>query len=61
MLRIAHCLDSRLTDSGELVNYTHRPRSNLQKSFFFISAFGTNLFQSLGETQGLVRPEGLAK
>jgi hypothetical protein len=27
MLRIPHCLDSRLTDGGKLVSPTHRPRS----------------------------------
>jgi hypothetical protein len=35
MLRIPHCLDSRLTDGGKVVSPTHRPRSTPQKHFFF--------------------------
>jgi hypothetical protein len=31
MLRIPHCLDSRLTDGSEVVIPTHRPRSAPQK------------------------------
>jgi hypothetical protein len=40
MLRIPHCLDSRLTDCGEVVSLTHRPRSALQEHSF--SACGTH-------------------
>jgi hypothetical protein len=38
MLRIPHCLDSRLKDSGKVVSLMHRPRSTQQKHF---SASGT--------------------
>jgi hypothetical protein len=40
MLRIPHCLDSRLTDGGKVVISTHRPRFTLQKHYF--PASGTN-------------------
>jgi hypothetical protein len=36
MLRIPHCLDSRLIDGGEVVSLTHRPRSTAQKHFFLL-------------------------
>jgi hypothetical protein len=36
MLRIAHCLDSRLSDGGEVVSVTHRPRSTPQKYFLLV-------------------------
>jgi hypothetical protein len=39
MLRIPHCLDSRLTDDGKVDITTHRPRSTPQKHYF--SASGT--------------------
>jgi hypothetical protein len=45
MLRIAHCLDNRLTDGGKVVSLTHQPRSTLQKHYF----------------SALVRLEGLGK
>jgi hypothetical protein len=32
MLRIPHCLDNRLTDGGEFVSLTSRPRSTHQKN-----------------------------
>jgi hypothetical protein len=59
MLRIPHCVDSRLTDSGKVVSPTHLPRFTLQKHYF--SAAGTHFYWSLSEPQGLVRPEGLSK
>jgi hypothetical protein len=37
MLRIAHCLDNRLTDCGKFVSLTHRPRFTPQKHFFYSS------------------------
>jgi hypothetical protein len=37
MLRIAQCLDIRLTDGIEVVSPTHRPRSTLQKHYFYAS------------------------
>jgi hypothetical protein len=59
MLRIPHCLDSRLTDGGEAVSPTHRPLSIPQEHYF--SASGTHFCSRVGESQGLVRPEGLCK
>jgi hypothetical protein len=40
MLRISHCLDNQLTDGGEVVSPTHRPRSIPHKHYF--SASGTH-------------------
>jgi hypothetical protein len=37
MLRIPHCLDSGLTDGGEVVSLTHRPRFTPQKYYLFLS------------------------
>jgi hypothetical protein len=37
MLRIAHCLDSRLTDGGVVIVLKHRPRSSPPKYFLFLS------------------------
>jgi hypothetical protein len=34
MLRIPHCLDSRLTDCGKAVSSTHQPHFTPQKHFF---------------------------
>jgi hypothetical protein len=59
MLRIPHCLDSRLADGGEAVSPTHRPRSTPQKHYF--SASGTHFCYRLSKPQGLARPEGLGK
>jgi hypothetical protein len=44
MLRILHCLNSRLTDGGKVVSPTHRPRSTPQKHYF--SASGTHLSEA---------------
>jgi uncharacterized UBP type Zn finger protein len=41
MLRIPHCLDNQLTDGGNIVSPTHRPRSTTQKHYF--SATGTHV------------------
>jgi hypothetical protein len=41
MLRIPHCLDSRLTYGVKVVSPTHKPRSTLQK--FYFSASGTHV------------------
>jgi hypothetical protein len=49
MLRISHCLDSRLTDDGKFVSLTHRPRSTPQKHYF--PASGTHLNQRLSKPQ----------
>jgi hypothetical protein len=59
MLRIPHCLDSRLTDGGQFVSPTHRSRSTPQKHNF--SASGTRFCQRLSKPQGLVLLEGLGK
>jgi hypothetical protein len=37
MLRIPHCLDSRLTNGGEVISPTHRPRCTTQKHYFSVS------------------------
>jgi hypothetical protein len=42
MLRIAYCLDNRLTDGGKFISPKHRPRSTPQKYYFSDSS--TNLF-----------------
>jgi hypothetical protein len=55
---IPHCLDSRLTEGGEVVSLKHRPRTTPQKYF---SVSGTHLCSSMSKPQGLVRPEGLRK
>jgi hypothetical protein len=34
ILRILHCLDSRLIDGGKVVSFTHRPHHSPQKHFF---------------------------
>jgi hypothetical protein len=57
MLRIPHFVDTQLTDGGNVVSPTHRPRSTPQKHYF--SASGTHLCQRLSEPQGPVLPEGL--
>jgi hypothetical protein len=59
MLRIPHCLDSRLTDGGKVVRPKHRLRSIPQKHYF--SAFDSHFCYRLSESQGLVRPQGLGK
>jgi hypothetical protein len=59
MLRISHCLDTRLTDVGKVVSLTHRPRFTPKKHYF--SASGSHLCQRLSKPQGLVRPEGLGQ
>jgi hypothetical protein len=58
MLRIPHCLDSRLIDGGE-VSPTHQPCSTPKKHYF--STSGTNFCYRLSEPQGLVQLEGLVK
>jgi hypothetical protein len=59
MLRIPHCLDSRLTDGCKVVSLTHRPSSTPHKPY--VSATGSNFCYRLSNLQGLVRPEGLGK
>jgi hypothetical protein len=50
MLRIPHCLDSRLIDGGKIVTL-RIGRTLLHRNIYFVNVFGT----------GLVRPEGLGK
>jgi hypothetical protein len=52
MLRIPHCIDSRLTDGGKVVSLTRRPRSTSQKHF---STSGTHFCYRLSKPPGLVR------
>jgi hypothetical protein len=59
MLRIPHCLDSQLTDGGEVVSPMHRPRYSPPNHNF--SACGTHFCYWLCKPQGLVRPKGLGK
>jgi hypothetical protein len=59
MLRIPHCLDNRLTDSGKVVSPTHRQHFTPQKHYF--SASGTHFCYRMSEPQGLVQHEGLGK
>jgi hypothetical protein len=59
MLRIPHCLDSRLTGGGKVVSPTHFPRSTPQKHYLSVS--GSHFCYRLSEPQGLVRPEGLGQ
>jgi hypothetical protein len=56
MLRIPHCLDSRLTDGGKFVSPTHRPRSTPQKHYF--SASCNHFCKRTSEPQGLMWSEG---
>jgi hypothetical protein len=46
MLRIPHCLDSRLTDGGEVVSPTHWPRSTPQKHYCSVSDTHFDLYSS---------------
>jgi hypothetical protein len=57
MLRISHCLDSRLTDGGE-VSPMHQLRCTPLKHYYFYVS-GTHFCLRLSKPQGLVRPEGL--
>jgi hypothetical protein len=58
MLRIPHCLDSRLTDSDNVVRLMHWPRFTPQKKIY---ASGTHFGWRLSKPQDVVRPEGLGK
>jgi hypothetical protein len=60
MLRIPHCLHSRLTNGSEVVGLTHRPRSTPRINLV-ISVSGTQFCQRLSKLQGLLRLEGLGK
>jgi hypothetical protein len=51
MLRIPHCLDSRLADGGEVVSLAHRPRSTSLILILYMS----------NKPQGVVWTEGLCE
>jgi hypothetical protein len=54
MLRVPHCLDSRLTDGGKVVSPTQRPRSSPQKHY--MSASGTRSWlEELGKLKKLIQ------
>jgi hypothetical protein len=57
MLRIPHCLDNPLIDSGKVVSPKHRQRSTSQKHHFLLLVL--NSVKRLSIPQGTVRPEGL--
>jgi hypothetical protein len=38
MVRIPHCLDSRLTDGGEVVSPTHPPHLTPQKHYYLYAS-----------------------
>jgi hypothetical protein len=59
MLRIPHCLDNRLTDSGEVVSLTHRLRYTPLTHFLFVSL--VLICQRMSKPLDLVRPEGQDK
>jgi hypothetical protein len=48
--RIPHCLDKWLTDGGEVVSLTQRPRSDLQKYVF--SSFWCSFLLESEQTPG---------
>jgi hypothetical protein len=58
MLRISHCLDSRLRDGGKFVRHKHRPRSTPQKHF---PSSSSHFCYRLNRPEDLVRLEGLGK
>jgi hypothetical protein len=58
MLRIPHCLDSRLIDGGKVVSPTHQPHFTPRKHYYF-NISGTHFCQRLSKLQSLVRPEEL--
>jgi hypothetical protein len=59
MFKIPHCLDNWLTDGGEVVSLTRRPRSTPQKHFFFLFLVLISVIDP--RAQGLVWLEGLGK
>jgi hypothetical protein len=54
MLRIPHCLDSRLRDIGKVISLTHPPYFTPQKHYYFYVS-GTHCCLRLSKPQGLVR------
>jgi hypothetical protein len=61
MLRISHCLDSQLTDGGNVVSLAHQPNFTSQKLFFFLFSIVIYFRTSGGEysitDDGGVRPK----
>jgi hypothetical protein len=60
MLRIPHCLDSRLTDGGRVVNLKRRSRSTLQKYFLVLISVWVNP-RARGRLEGLGKSSGLER
>jgi hypothetical protein len=58
MLRIPHCLDSRLTDGDKVVSPTHPSRFTPHRNIIFMFLV---LISVRSKPQELVRPEGLGK
>jgi hypothetical protein len=58
MLRIPHCLDSRLADGGKVVSFTHRPRFAPEKHFFLFTVL---IFIRDVGVNPRARPKGLGK
>jgi hypothetical protein len=59
LLRTPHCLDSRLTDDGEVISLTYRPRSTRQTHFvIFVSV--TNFSYRLWEPKRLLWSKGFS-
>jgi hypothetical protein len=56
MLRIPHCVDSRLTDGSTIDSLTLRPSLYCPENF---SPSDTHFCQRLSKPEGLVRPEEL--
>jgi hypothetical protein len=58
MLRIQHCLDTRVTDDGQVVSPTHQPHF-IPRNIISFNVSGTHFCYRLSKPEGLVRPEGL--
>jgi hypothetical protein len=60
MTRILHYLDTRITDSGEVVSLTHWPLSLLHRNII-ISVPATHFYYRLSKPHGIVLPKRLGK
>jgi hypothetical protein len=59
VLRIPHCLDNWLSDGGEVVSLTHRPRFSPSGNYFSVP--NIHVCYRLSKLQGLVEPKLLGK